>query len=88
MLGSTNRNLIVVSYLQTTVLGARRVPYITFDAIIGRNSKFHGLTKENLEELGGVEYRALNMLLWIIGLVSTREIDALVLNESGMLNFG
>lgn len=42
-------------------------PYVTFDAIVGRNSKFHGLTEENLEELGGVEYRALTALLWIVG---------------------
>ncbi|TDL22995.1 hypothetical protein BD410DRAFT_820980 [Rickenella mellea] len=45
----------------------REVPYITFDAIVGRNSKFHMLTEENLEELGGVEFRALNALLWIVG---------------------
>ncbi|KAF8511515.1 cation transport protein-domain-containing protein [Gautieria morchelliformis] len=52
---------------QTTLFGAKPVPYISFDAIVGRNSKFHGLTRENLEELGGVEYRALNMLLRILG---------------------
>lgn len=45
----------------------RTVPYITFDALVGRNSAFHDLTQEKLEELGGVEYRALSMLLWIIG---------------------
>ncbi|KAL5504732.1 hypothetical protein ACEPAH_7395 [Sanghuangporus vaninii] len=38
----------------------------SFSALIGRNSKFYDLTEENLEELGGVEYRALNALLWII----------------------
>jgi Trk/Ktr/HKT type cation transporter len=70
--GFASCDLSLVPYLQTTVLGATRVPYISFDAIVGRNSKFHGLTSENLEELGGIEYRALNMLLWIIGLVSAR----------------
>lgn len=48
----------------------KNVPYITFEAIVGRNSKFHKLTEENLEELGGVEYRALTALLWIVGAVS------------------
>ncbi|KAL4064271.1 cation transport protein-domain-containing protein [Scleroderma yunnanense] len=42
------------------------VPYISFDAIVGRNSAFHSLTNEQLEELGGVEYRALNVLLWLL----------------------
>ncbi|KAG8880238.1 low affinity potassium transporter [Tulasnella sp. 332] len=31
-----------------------------------RNSEFHNLTRERLQELGGVEYRALSMLLWIL----------------------
>ena len=45
----------------------RDAPYISFEAIVGRNSKFHRLTEENLEELGGVEYRALSALLWLVG---------------------
>lgn len=45
------------------------VPYFSFDARIGRNSRFHGLTRENVEEIGGVEYRALNALLWIVAAV-------------------
>ncbi|KAF8520279.1 cation transport protein-domain-containing protein [Hysterangium stoloniferum] len=53
--------------LQTTIEGAKHVPYISFDAIVGRNSTFRGLTRDNLEELGGVEYRALSVLLWIVG---------------------
>lgn len=48
----------------------RRVPYISFSASVGRNSTFHNLTDENIEELGGVEYRALTALLWIVPLVS------------------
>ncbi|KAF4563220.1 low affinity potassium transporter [Pleurotus pulmonarius] len=47
--------------------GAKIVTYLKFDAIVGRNSAFHFLTNEQLEELGGVEYRALNALLWIVG---------------------
>ncbi|GAA5992419.1 hypothetical protein JCM11641_002901 [Rhodosporidiobolus odoratus] len=44
------------------------VSYITFDAVVGRNSKFHGLTTAQQEELGGVEYRALTALLRIVSL--------------------
>ncbi|KAH7909367.1 cation transport protein-domain-containing protein [Hygrophoropsis aurantiaca] len=46
--------------------GTKSVPYISFDAIVGRNSVFHLLTNEQMEELGGVEYRALNALLWLV----------------------
>ena len=52
--------------------GSRPVPYISFDAVVGRNSMFQALTQEQLEELGGVEYRALTALLWIVPLVSIR----------------
>ena len=52
---------------RTTTLNA---PYLSFDTTIGRNSQFQMLTADNLEELGGVEYRALNALLWIVGFVS------------------
>lgn len=50
--------------------GSKPVAYISFDAIVGRNSAFQMLTNEQLEELGGVEYRALNALLWLVALVS------------------
>lgn len=46
--------------------GAKPVSYVSFDAVVGRNSTFPLLTNEQLEELGGVEYRALNALLWIV----------------------
>jgi hypothetical protein len=36
---------------------SRSVPYISFDATVGRNSRFKHLTKAQEEELGGVEYR-------------------------------
>uniref|UniRef100_A0A8H7Y882 Potassium transport protein n=1 Tax=Psilocybe cubensis TaxID=181762 RepID=A0A8H7Y882_PSICU len=48
--------------------GKKQVPYITFEAVVGRNSAFHLLTSEQLDEIGGVEYRALNALLWIVPL--------------------
>jgi len=47
---------------------ALAVPYVTFDAVVGHNSSFVSLTEEQLEELGGVEFRALNALLWIVGI--------------------
>ncbi|KAJ8591379.1 hypothetical protein M405DRAFT_788957 [Rhizopogon salebrosus TDB-379] len=46
--------------------GSKPVTYISFDAIVGRNSAFRLSTNEQLEELGGVEYRALNALLWLV----------------------
>lgn len=49
----------------------KSVPYISFDAVIGRNSHFYDLGEKELEELGGVEYRALSMLLWLVPLVRT-----------------
>lgn len=49
--------------------GTKLVSYISFDAVVGRNSKFQRLTKDQLEELGGVEYRGLTALLWIVGAV-------------------
>ncbi|KAA1472120.1 hypothetical protein DENSPDRAFT_161945 [Dentipellis sp. KUC8613] len=48
--------------------GARQVPYLSFEARVGRNSRFHGLTDDDCEELGGIEYRALTALLWIVPL--------------------
>ncbi|KAH0829084.1 cation transport protein-domain-containing protein [Lanmaoa asiatica] len=48
--------------------GSKPVPYISFDAIVGHNSDFQMLTNEQLEELGGVEYRGLNALLWLVAL--------------------
>ncbi|KAF8911487.1 cation transport protein-domain-containing protein [Gymnopilus junonius] len=48
--------------------GKKQVPYISFDAVVGRNSAFQLLTSDQLEEIGGVEYRALNALLWIVPL--------------------
>ncbi|KAJ7772100.1 cation transport protein-domain-containing protein [Mycena maculata] len=47
-------------------VNVKPAPYISFDAIVGRNSAFQQLTKEQQDELGGVEYRALKALLWIV----------------------
>jgi potassium uptake Trk family protein len=36
------------------------------DFFVGRNSQFHGLSEEEREKLGGVEYKALRFLAWIV----------------------
>lgn len=51
--------------------GARPVPYFRVATRVGHNSRFIGLSDDNYEELGGVEYRALTALLWIVSGVST-----------------
>jgi hypothetical protein len=42
------------------------LPYLSRQATMGRNSQFHNLTAEDRELLGGIEYRALKLLLKII----------------------
>lgn len=49
-----------------TADGTKPATYISFHATVGRNSAFRSLTNGQLEELGGVEYRALNALLWLV----------------------
>jgi Trk-type K+ transport system membrane component len=41
------------------------LPYLSKEATIGRNSNFYKLTAEDRERLGGIEYRALKLLLKI-----------------------
>ncbi|AQZ11710.1 TRK1 (YJL129C) and TRK2 (YKR050W) [Zygosaccharomyces parabailii] len=40
--------------------------YLSWEPTIGRNSTFVGMTKEQKEELGGVEYRAIKLLCRIL----------------------
>ena len=49
--------------------GTKPVSYISFEAVVGRNSTFRMLTRGQMEEIGGIEYRALNTLVWIIPIV-------------------
>lgn len=46
--------------------GSQPVNYISFSALVGRNSTFHDLTDEQIEELCGIEFKALNCLVWIV----------------------
>ncbi|KAI0320948.1 cation transport protein-domain-containing protein [Amylostereum chailletii] len=48
--------------------GARKVPYFSFNAKVRKNSHFGELSEDDCEELGGVEFRALNALLWLVPL--------------------
>ena len=42
------------------------MPYLSYEATIGRNSMFVNLTEEQREELGGIEYRSLKTLALIL----------------------
>lgn len=42
------------------------VPYLSWTPTIGRNSQFYKLTSEQRDELGGIEFRALKLLLKIL----------------------
>ncbi|KAG8417031.1 hypothetical protein J3459_013084 [Metarhizium acridum] len=45
---------------------ADRMPYLSRRATIGRNSRFHNLTSRDRQELGGIEYRSLQLLLKVV----------------------
>ena len=49
-----------------------KLDYISFEAVVGRNSRFLVLSQDDIEELGGVEYRALTALMWIVATVCTQ----------------
>ncbi|KAK7753501.1 low affinity potassium transporter [Diatrype stigma] len=42
------------------------MPYLSYQPTIGRNSTFLGLTEEEREELGGIEYRSLKTLAVVL----------------------
>lgn len=67
---TTPATMSLVSNRDGGLEGGKQVPYISFDAVVGRNSAFYLLTSDQLDEIGGVEYRALNSLLWIVPFVS------------------
>ncbi|KAK2747036.1 low affinity potassium transporter [Onygenales sp. PD_40] len=45
---------------------ALEMPYLSYDPLMGRNSKFLDLTDEQRDELGGIEYRSLKLLAKIV----------------------
>ncbi|KAF8435126.1 cation transport protein-domain-containing protein [Boletus edulis BED1] len=66
--GEMGRTATITGATGNIPKGTKPVSYISFDVIVGRNSYFQMLTNEQLEELGGVEYRGLNALLWLVAL--------------------
>ncbi|KAK2798593.1 hypothetical protein FQN51_007613 [Onygenales sp. PD_10] len=46
----------------------RAAAYLGVEGLLGRNSQFYGLTTEDRFKLGGVEYRALSLLAWVVPL--------------------
>jgi hypothetical protein len=68
-------SLVSTHTAQRTPPNSKAVPYISFNTTVGHNSEFKNLTNQQLEELGGLEYRALNVLLWIVGAVSTNSLS-------------
>lgn len=46
--------------------GEHEMPYLSYAPTVGRNSNFIGLTLEQREELGGIEYRSLKTLVYIL----------------------
>lgn len=42
------------------------MPYLSWQPTVGRNSFFVNLTEDQREELGGIEYRALKTLAWVL----------------------
>lgn len=55
-------------YSQSALKGVLRgsQKYLTSKSLISRNSQFHGLTSAEREVLGGVEYKAVSFLSWIV----------------------
>lgn len=46
--------------------GEHEMPYLSYAPTVGRNSNFIGLSLEQREELGGIEYRSLKTLVYIL----------------------
>ncbi|TFK62975.1 TrkH-domain-containing protein [Pluteus cervinus] len=67
---------------QTQTIEAQNTPWLDFDLVSGRNSDFHTeeLTDEQVEAIGGAEYRALVWLSWLVPLyfVGTQIISYLI----------
>ena len=66
-LRNRNRTKTFQSFLTARSQERDPMPYLSWAPTIGRNSNFVGpLKEEQREELGGIEYRALKTLAWIL----------------------
>jgi hypothetical protein len=54
------------SSLARPVSAGQQSQNIISNAVVGRNSQFHGLSREERENLGGVEYRATKFLSYVV----------------------
>jgi len=64
--GSVARSLTGITSSWSREKNDDPMPYLSWQATIGRNSAFLGLTEAQREELGGIEYRALKTLAKIL----------------------
>jgi hypothetical protein len=56
----------------TTTIEGQNEPWLNFDGLlVGRNSDFRTetLTSEQLKDIGGTEYKALQLLSWLVPVV-------------------
>jgi len=53
---------------QNTELDQATYPHYLTRHTTGRNAQFYGLSREEREHLGGVEYRAITLLGWVVPL--------------------
>jgi Trk-type K+ transport system membrane component len=60
------RSKSFASFLSQERQSSDPLPYLSYSATIGRNSTFVDLTEEQREELGGIEYRSLKTLAWVL----------------------
>ncbi|KAK3698068.1 low affinity potassium transporter [Vermiconidia calcicola] len=63
---SIGRTFTNLTTIRSREHGADPMPYLSWQATTGRNSQFLGLTEEQREELGGIEYRSLKLLAKIL----------------------
>jgi potassium uptake Trk family protein len=61
-----SRSRTFASHLSQDRENSDPLPYLSYAATIGRNSTFVDLTEEQREELGGIEYRSLKTLAWVL----------------------
>ncbi|CAG8981274.1 hypothetical protein HYALB_00003872 [Hymenoscyphus albidus] len=69
--GSKQRNKNVTSISESQTSGHENISQLHYPSYLGkdtegRNAQFHDLTKEEREHLGGVEYRAITLLAYVI----------------------
>lgn len=62
-----------------------KAPYLSYTPSVGRNSQFYDLTDDQRNELGGIEYRSLKTLSWILVGEASDVMFTYVLRLTGIL---